>query len=85
VRVLIYFKHFYSAFLGSVENLISFVHLLNLFHRYRIGGCNSSGGAGKYLSPQERYENLFLSISIEPFFPFIRFVFTPDSDKIPEK
>ena len=31
-------------------------------------GCDSGGGAGKCRSPQERDENLFLSISTEPLF-----------------
>jgi hypothetical protein len=36
------------------------------------GGCDSGGGArSNAKSPQERYENLFLSISPEPFFKVI--------------
>jgi hypothetical protein len=52
-----------------LENPISIVlvsqRVPRLSHR---GGCDSGGGAGKCQSPQERYENLFLSISPEPLF-----------------
>jgi len=52
-----------------LENPISIVlvsqRVPRLSHR---GGCDSGGGAGKCQSPQERDENLFLSISPEPLF-----------------
>jgi len=46
------------------ENLISFVHFLQLVARIsHRGGSDSGKGAGTCKSPQERYESLFLSIS----------------------
>ena len=52
--------------IGSGENLISFVHFLKRVPQISHGGgCDSGGGAGKCKSPEECYENLFMSISYE--------------------
>ena len=60
-----------TIFIGESHFIRSFFQLVTKISPR--GGCNSGGGAGEYRSPQERYENLFMSISPEPIVCFLKY------------